>query len=84
MIAPVVHELTQLRARNEFLEREHARLMVVVSRQADDLALLRSGPLLGARNTLWRIGHAWADHRPDARGLADGDQAAGRGRASGP
>lgn len=51
MVGPTVHELEQCRARNAFLEGEHARLMLVVSQQADTIALLRVSTLAKDRET---------------------------------
>jgi hypothetical protein len=46
MVSPSVHELSQLRARIDFLEGEHARLMEVTRQQADEIALLRSSSVV--------------------------------------
>lgn len=62
MLGPTVHELEQCRARNEFLEREHARLMLVVSEQADTIARGRSTDRMVAELCLSSRGRCeWAE-----------------------
>jgi hypothetical protein len=52
MVVTDVHEVTQLQARNAHLEREHARLMLVVSEQADMIAFLRASIVAGGRGSV--------------------------------